>query len=1050
VNNFLGAIKVKLAQTNRRFRDFVSSEELTEVKLETRIEEGTLWLDFSSGERKNSITIPIPYTDENKNLVIGRRVVRAVGTWHVKEKERSYWEMMEWLLTDNIEDFIPKAGPRVQLERAIKSMYQPDTAYIFRGVQEVITKLVNDLPLCGTALETWAMCHRVVFIDPNFNEIMPPEAALSYQIEQNKKFFPWTSLGLSDSGMTNNNLLKCDLRTLTPFGLNHHNPQRNLYQPLGMRGEEKPVILTKTAAKMEEQGIGHTGWNWLTCYLDLPGTFEDQLLIDLRHMDKFSFEEQQIICFGEVQIKAGDQISEGDIISMEPSGTPLRFRLTCDSATVQEVYKDKIVFNSQEREVNIVSITSKHLFKEGIKLTNRHGNKGVAAFADLGTAFDPVRGELPIDIIVSAKTISKRRNYGQVLEALTTLYCGLEKRLVIPDDVAVNQDKLIGKLAEKGYINNGSIHVKTQWGEFDTLVGWCFWGLLRNPELQLWTEEDVVAVDNRGLRPSGSKVSHIELKALTTMFGDSNPVIQEILSHRQGVEDVGELLIALDILRGREIELPILNALTIKPIDQQNGFFHTPAELSNTVADEHLLPGGFMMELPQTYHVFIPANERNSITISVLTDDVTPAAVALGEGKNVFLNKIYVPSTVLRGSWQHPTGLWGLSDLSGHLNNIVKACHLPKEERTNALHVSIDRYFTHISSRLGSKAGEVSLHCLSIRYANSAKATATLSLGDLPTNWVEIHEEMAQTLGVKTGDYILAERFPCLGFMSLRVQRVRVSSDPQCRYVIRVSGNSLVSQNLDFDGDVLFLLSFHTPGAKEVLERDFHNPEPERQKFIDANAVFKQPIIGPLDMPNLRIERFPILTKDRQAEIVADLTGVKRGTGAIVALSYNVMRIVEGRVSAAEVSTNVAIEVILDRVANSVFSRKHAGVSLADKSKEAICLADLKSMLEMGFPENGSSRLCEIVRQEAAELGVSDLKAHYEKHLTENTSNIISKIIRSNHRLYYATRSKHMDPVRLLEHLERPGNDLCVALFNTTGLIQYDSKMPTPQDQECN
>jgi len=54
-----------------------------------------------------------------------------------------------------------------------------------------------------------------------------------------------------------------------------------------------------------------------------------------------------------------------------------------------------------------------------------HGNKGIIRMADLGYAKDPRTGERrKLDVIVGAKTVGKRRNYGQILEALTN--CVLE------------------------------------------------------------------------------------------------------------------------------------------------------------------------------------------------------------------------------------------------------------------------------------------------------------------------------------------------------------------------------------------------------------------------------------------------------------------------------------------------------------------------------------------------------------------------------------------------------------------------------------------------
>jgi DNA-directed RNA polymerase beta subunit len=187
-------------------------------------------------------------------------------------------------------------------------------------------------------------------------------------------------------------------------------------------------------------------------------------VIDVRHLDKFTLENKRLVCFGEVKVTAGDELEEGAIISMEPNGKPLQFWNKTDRSLVVDVTKTTLAFNAQEKEVTVVHIETKHRFKEGVKFTNRHGNKGVVSFADCGTMLDEGRNEIvPIDIIVSAKTLSKRRNYGQVLEALLTLVGGKDKKAIIPDDSEISLLQLEKHLAKKGYNPDGTSPVTTQW-----------------------------------------------------------------------------------------------------------------------------------------------------------------------------------------------------------------------------------------------------------------------------------------------------------------------------------------------------------------------------------------------------------------------------------------------------------------------------------------------------------------------------------------------------------------------------------------------------------
>lgn len=1034
MENFKAVISFKfqyvISQLNKYRKDNPLQVKLTVVEKGDR-----LWLTLHDGKATRSISFPIPLRDNYDNLVIGQRVTRAVGTWMHKDTEYNYWELMTWLLTGRIESAFPSAGRRNQLERLIQSFSGKDPM-AFRSFQELIDGQVNRLPLTGTPMETWGMCNRVVILDPEFDSLTP-QAALEYQKEVNIKHFPWTSVGLSDSGMCNNNLLKVDLREYTPFGLRHHNPMRNLYQTLGMKGDESPLVLTKSAARLAALGTERRGWNLTTCFLDVPLTFEDQLVVDVRHLDKFTLECRRFICFGDVQVTAGEELEEGATLSLEPNGKPLQLWTKTDRSLVVDVVKDVIPFNAREREVTVVYVETKHVFKEGIKLTNRHGNKGVVSFADCGMMMDSGTGDIvPIDLIVSAKTIGKRKNYGQVLEALLTLANG-GRKMVIPDEAEVTLPQVKKFLAGRGYAEDGTSFVTTPWGEFRAICGQVFWGLIKNPENQLWTKADTEVTDGRNLRKAGVKLSHIEIKGLTTILGPQNPVIEEILSYQQGFNDVCEMVDILEVLRGKPMTKPVLHWSAIKPLLQTKGYFHKQVELSGTIIDENLLPEGFMLELPVIYHVFTPDKEKEEVQYQVLPLDTEDfRAAALAGGTNIFVNKILVPNSSLRSSWQHPTGTWGLSDIGGFLNNIIVACYrLEEEDSVDPLLRALARYFSSTAKRLSTKNGEIATYALAVRYPHSAKATATLAKEGLPQNWLEIHEEMAADLGVGTGDHVVAERFPCLGFKSLRIQRVRVTDDPQCRFVIRVSGNSLVSQNLDFDGDVLFLMSFKTPEANDALGQEFLIPDPLRKAYIDEANNQKQPSTQTLNLDEVGLSYFEPLTPQRQAEIVEGLTGVKRGTGTTVALCYNVMRIIEGNVGYEDQDTNLAIEVIMDMVANSVFAQKHDGESLEARCKRAICTADIDDMLAMGFPEAGSKKLCEVIRKEAKSVGVKNLERHYEKHLKRGTSNVINTIVRTKHRFYFATRAS-LEAVRLLQHLDGKPTDLTSHMWSRSKKIR--------------
>ena len=97
-----------------------------------------------------------------------------------------------------------------------------------------------------------------------------------------------------------------------------------------------------------------------------------------------------------------------------------------------------------------------------------------------------------------------------------------------------------------------------------------------------------------------------------------------------------------------------------------------------------------------------------------------------------------------------------------------------------------------------------------------------------------------------------------------------------CKYTIRASGNSLVSQNLDFDGDTLFVASFHTKEAKLALSKEWKNPNRNCYKEITRlNESKGAPHIECYTLDKYKIRTFADLTNDGHANIVEKNTGVK-------------------------------------------------------------------------------------------------------------------------------------------------------------------------------
>lgn len=1043
IPNFPLFLQTTAKEHLRRFNSRMkSSGRVLDMAVQVRQDEVNTFLTLRSARQgflngeTGTLIIPRPRKNEFGNWIIGDRNDRALCPLMIvlngQPQHVTYEEMVGTLLSSNVEELFPEQGKRNYFDKIMWSFSKGQGRVAVGMCQRFLNQSIfNSLPLSGTSMQDWAMNHRLMIFDPIF-ETLRPEEKLAYQKRKNELLFPWSSIGLSDgAAAVKNYILQADLRKYTAFGNRHHNPIRNLYSTLGMKGEEKPLIISKSMSGLEEQGISRGGWNWMTVFLDLPLNFEDQILVSRRHAGKKVTDYRSFIVFGEESVVLGDSILKDRILGMNEDETPVVFDIDCDHAKVVEVKNGVVPFDGNDQPVRIVTLEVVYSFKEGFKITNQHGNKGIVILEDLGMVHDPKRGEVPIDVIVSARSVQKRKNFGQILEALATLIHGPERRFIVPDDTEVSQEQVEKSLVSAGYSKEGSSKISTSWGEFDTLCGWIHWGVTKAPEEQLWEKKDTWAENQRGLRTRGNKLSTVELKALTTLFGAGSKVVGEILSYQQGLGEVQELLQILDSLRGNvQEELPVVSPESFVYIPTGMGTFHSMEGLAGTLADEHMYPQGCYLQLPITLRMEVPLERWKNPIREIIVGEENAYG---NEGCKVYeIDRLLIPSFSLRQPWRHPTGKFGLSEVTTVLNQILENIDLLQrgEIKPAQLSALIYKYLHNIGRSLSTKSGKISSYLMSVRYPHSSKATAVLGR-NLEANWVEIHKDMARDLNVQTGDYILVERFPCLGFMSVRIQRVRVTDDVECKYVIRVSGNSLVSMNLDFDGDVIYVMSFHTEAAKEELQANFHNPHPRIKEVLETMNGKKVPITRSMNLQEMSLKSFAPLTPEEHANLNETSLAVKLYTGPVIALCYNLMRIVEGSFSYQDRETHINIEVFLDKVGNSVFSQKHGIRSLREECTEAVCLADSQGMVRLGFPEKESEKLCQAIRISAAKLGVrnnTELKAHYERHIKEGRSSIINAIVRRFHKSYFATRS-NLHPLDLLEHLDSKPNDLASFLI---------------------
>ncbi|NIA10697.1 MAG: hypothetical protein GWP10_13460 [Nitrospiraceae bacterium] len=500
--------------------------------------------------------------------------------------------------------------------------------------------------------------------------------------------------------------------------------------------------------------------------------------------------------------------------------------------------------------------------------------------------------------------------------------------------------------------------------------------------------------------------STVEIRALETQLGwfndnTINPVIKEILSWQQGKDYLKSKIGSIQyLITGKSKKFKTLNATDINAVDITQGFMIPEEKFKGTICDPQLCPNGFILHLPQ------------KVTVDISRDDSKE------------IQDILIPQASVRKYWQHSSGLYSTDNIGRTLNYIVYCSQF----RLDNLDTAVNSYFSTLIKSLSTKKGEIAQLGMSVRYPFSVKATAALK-NDLPDNTVEIHTSMAEQLGIKTNDVVLVERFPCLGFMSIRPQYIKVTNDEQCRFVIRAANNSLCSESLDFDGDVIYIAAFKTKEANDHLRRLLMNSELYTNKIINKINNKKVPRIldGGFDVCN--VITFPKLTKEEHHTIVKRATGVKAHTGPVIALAYNLMRLVEGCIPHNETKIQADIEVLLDKLGNSVFAQKHGIRSLQEEATDSICCGDPEKMFELGFDEGSSKILCNIIKKEAKRLlGITNLKQFHNEAKKAGRSNIISRLIREKHKLYFTSRSI-LPPKDFYEGITSMSEDIPSFLF---------------------
>ena len=1022
----------KLAEAVKR--EFNRREGYTQsgVKFDAKVIDNVLWITFSRDNLSKSIRIPLPHiSNHGLELIVDNDITRVMCNYWLErvQTELNYHQIIEKLLCEDVNTIIPSLESGASfIGKVIKAFDADNVQFIINVYQRLANDIVNAMPLYETDMHSWVMNRRLIVIDPTFDGISDPEEKLEYQVNKNKKYysqFGWTAIGLSDGVLADKNvILKEDLRKLTPFGM-YHNPQRNLYSTLAMKGDELPRIRSVSMNNLVNQGISRKGWNMVTAVLDTPLNFEDQVLVDNRHKGLFHTITRKFAIYGDnLIVEEGQKITTGDKLGFSSDNVPVVMDLKCEEAKVIKIKEELTEIGGDQVIVHTVVIEGKRFLKDGSKFSNLHGNKGVIRFKDLGFAIHPKTGEeIPIDVIFGGMSVERRANFGQILEALANnLYPDNVELIVVEDDYRQEKQKIETTLENHGFPKDGTWAIHTYCGEFSAVVGKIFWGVTKDPEDQLWEGDRTVITNNREERISGLKFSHVELKALATRFGPGNPIAKEILSYAQGVNVIADEIKILRSVKGDlDDNLPIIDVKDVKCVNTVDGMFHTPDKIAGTIVDENFMSDGFILKLPSEFQVIL---EKDNLEESLMG---LPQEVQNSESKIAYqYDKIFIPNAFMRRCWRHPSGKWGLSTVGIYVNHIITCAHKFIEtgdvnDEINLMR-AISRYFLNVTKMMGSKTGDLNSFGMCVRYPHSSHATVTLS-DDLPRDTIEIHRDMARDLKVKTGDIVIAERFPCLGFVSIRPQRIKVTDDVQCKYTIRASGNSLCSMGLDFDGDTLFIASFHTLQAKEALTKEMRSPNRLCKDAIEQINAKKIPQIKEMGLNDFGIRLFPKPTNEEHAELVRKATGVKSHTGPVIALAYNLMRIVERNIDYKDIKQHVNLELLLDFLGNTVFKQKHGIKSLQGEATDAICTADVNQMVRLGFDREPSLLLCNLIVIEAAKIGIGDL-VRYHRNVKENGgSKIINLIVRKQNKVWFATRAR-LSPFNLLEHLKADPTDL--------------------------
>ena len=287
------------------------------ITIEFNIIDNKLHVLFKTDEAAGTVVVPIPIVwKEGIQIVKNGNVIRVVCKyWLEKDQEElDYYKIMSILFCEDPSIVMPACyGGSSMITRIVKSADRNQLIFMVNNLQRLINDIITHMPLHETKMNTWAMSHRLIIIDPEFEALQDPNDRLDYQVAKNEKYYEkgWTSIGLSDGVLADKNyILTTDLRKIIPFGM-YHNPQRNLYSILGMKGDELPRVRSQSMQRLIDNGIHCGGWNLTTAIIDTPLNFEDQILVNKKLLNKLSHTlvRRFTIYNTEIMVEEGDTVA---------------------------------------------------------------------------------------------------------------------------------------------------------------------------------------------------------------------------------------------------------------------------------------------------------------------------------------------------------------------------------------------------------------------------------------------------------------------------------------------------------------------------------------------------------------------------------------------------------------------------------------------------------------------------------------------------------------------------------------------------------------------